>query len=102
MIFQPHQRSRTEAFFSDFAASLAGVDRVVITDVFSAREGSGPDDKALAERLAQAVRELNTDASHLSLEVVQSRLESIAEAGDVLLVVGAGDINRVSDHIFRS
>ncbi len=93
--FQPHRYSRTRDLFDDFAAVLSSADAVVLADVYPAGEApiTGADAKALARAirargridpvLAGPVRELPTV------------LADVLEDGDLLLVMGAGDIGAV-------
>lgn len=88
--FQPHTYTRTKALFNDFIKALEGCDSVVLAPIFAAREkntiGITSDD--LAEKIPGAV-------SLHSFEEIVKYLNSIARAGDLILTMGAGDINRV-------
>jgi UDP-N-acetylenolpyruvoylglucosamine reductase len=87
-VFQPHTFSRLKALLRDFAASFQDADRVMVLDVYAARE---TDDLGIAS--ADLVRLLPTgtltardprDAARLLPEVVAP--------GDVVLTLGAGSI----------
>lgn len=86
-LFQPHTASRLRAFFEDFAAALRDADVAVVAETFSsARER--PDTEGLARRLAAAA-----DASYAAdVEGAARALAERAGEGDVVLVLGAGDI----------
>ena len=94
-IFEPHTYSRTEALFDDFARAFGTADRVVLTDVYSpsGRErGSGErDSAALAAATSHAaVRHAATHGDALVY------LADYLEAGDCVVVMGAGPIYRLA------
>ena len=100
--FQPHQESRTRALLEDFAESFGSADEVFLAPIFTAREeGSASAEQTnseLAERIAsrgQAVRWLS------SLDRLTSELDDAARSGDVLVTMGAGDINRIQHELTR-
>lgn len=94
-VFQPHLYSRTQHFLDEFAASLSLADEVIVTDVYAAREepirGAGAEDIArlINDRLQGRARFIpkKEDIPDLLLEEV--------EAGDLVLILGAGDISDV-------
>lgn len=92
--FQPHRYTRTRDQFEEFSRSFYDADVVVMCDVFSA--GEAPIDGASAELLVQAVR----DHGHKEVVYVPQRadvagyLQSIARDGDLVITLGAGDIQR--------
>lgn len=95
IIFQPHTYSRTKFLFDDFVKVFKNIDNIAIFKTFSAREKpqDGYNGKYLSEHLLQSKYFENIDEL-LSYE--QSRLSS----GDVLLVLGAGDIyNLIKDKL---
>ena len=94
VIFQPHQYSRTRAFFDDFAVSFSGADEVWITDIYRTRD-SEEDVKAVSsERLVEAVRE-HQPVRYLTQTDLATALTSHAQENQVYLVMGAGDINQL-------
>lgn len=91
-VFQPHTYSRLKSFFSEFASALALADRVIVTDVFAARE---TDDGTISgEMLAGAINGAEYDGN---FESIASKLLSDADDGDTVLILGAGDIVRLAD-----
>ncbi len=86
-LFQPHTPSRLRAFFDGFASALAEADEVIVAETFSsARERADPE--GLARRLADAARGTYVP----DVASAASALVERAHDGDVLLVLGAGDI----------
>lgn len=95
--FQPHLYSRTARFYGQFAEALAGADRVLLAPVYGSREApvAGVDSGLIATALRRAGHgrvEVVAD-----LEEMTSRLQSSTGPGDLVLILGAGDIHRVAD-----
>ena len=93
--FQPHTYTRTKALFADFVRELQKPDVVVLAEIYAARERNllGVSSQHLAQQIPGAVyRE--------TLPEITQYLKQIAQPGDVILTVGAGDIYRAGEAIF--
>jgi UDP-N-acetylmuramate--alanine ligase len=87
VLFQPHTPSRLRAFFDDFAAALRTADDRVVAETFaSAREAA--DSRAGAKELASR----SGGAYVADAEAAALMLAERARPGDLVLVLGAGDI----------
>jgi UDP-N-acetylmuramate--alanine ligase len=98
-IFQPHLYSRTRIFAADFGAALGLADEVVVLDVYAARED--PEPGVTGGLVAAAVpggraRFLPDRAQ------VAPMIASIAEPGDVVLTMGAGDITALGPQLVEA
>jgi UDP-N-acetylmuramate--alanine ligase len=95
-VFQPHQASRTARLLDELAQSLQNAERVLIADIFRAREGPPQPGEVTAADLAARTRSLGHEVfgSH-ALTDIQHYLQTHLMPGDVLLVMGAGDIGRI-------
>ena len=91
VVFQPHTYSRTAALFSDFCHALREAHRVIVTDIYAAREIDTLD--MSGECLAAGIGGNAAFGDSLS-STVSLLLEELS-AGDVVLVMGAGDIGRI-------
>jgi UDP-N-acetylmuramate--alanine ligase len=92
-VFQPHTPSRLAAFFDDFVASLATADERIVVETFaSAREHAGGGE---AKRLAAAAR--GTYAA--DVEAAARELAGRVRRGDVVLILGAGDVRPVGERL---
>jgi UDP-N-acetylmuramate--alanine ligase len=100
--FQPHRYSRTRDLFDDFAGVLSGVDALVLTEVYPA--GEQPIAGADAKSLARAIRA----RGRIDPVVVGSAgelaavLPDVLHDGDLLLLMGAGDIGAAAQQLARN
>jgi len=91
--FQPHRYTRTQALFEEFTRAFNGADVLVVTEVYAA--GEAPIENATGEALAAAI----TAHGHHSVRYVRDKkqvkdtLLEIVEPGDLVIALGAGDIN---------
>jgi UDP-N-acetylmuramate--alanine ligase len=93
VLFQPHLYSRTRHLADELADALAAADDVTVTDIYPAREQPVP---GVTGRLViDALSDRGVLAAYTpSVEQGAARLARRARPGDVLLVVGAGDVDR--------
>ena len=93
--FQPHTYTRTKALFEEFVRELKKPDVVVLAEIYAARERNttGISSRDLLDRIPGAVY-------CETLPQVTDYLKQIAQPGDVILTVGAGDIYRAGEAIF--
>jgi len=91
--FQPHRHTRTRDLFDDFTRAFNQADVLVVTDIYAA--GEAPIPGISAERLVQSIREHgHHDASYVANKAeLPAALEAIARPGDVVIALGAGDVN---------
>jgi len=95
-LFQPHQISRTRELAEGFVAALSRADGVLVQPVFGAREATGTERLDLARQLVEGVRRENPNAHFVAdLDHTWTTLETHTRPGDVVLTVGAGDIDRI-------
>jgi UDP-N-acetylmuramate--alanine ligase len=97
--FQPHRYTRTRDLLDDFANVLCEVDVLVLTDVYPAGEAhiAGADGRALA-RAVRARGKVDPVLIDHPREL-RGALSSLLEDGDLLLVMGAGDIGAAANEI---
>jgi UDP-N-acetylmuramate--alanine ligase len=92
-VFQPHQASRTLRLLDELAASLQNADRVLVAEIFRAREGSPQPGEVTAADLARRAGDLGAPVlpGHTAAEIVRTLRTQLAP-GDVLVTLGAGDV----------
>ena len=95
-VFQPHRYSRTRALGSDFPAAFDGVDRLVLTPVYPASEPPLAGGCACDLYAQFAAQGQDSPLLATSLEQAWAYLRRELQEGDMLLVIGAGDVERVA------
>ena len=96
LAFQPHTYTRTKALFAEFVEELKKPDVVVLAEIYAARERNtvGISSRDLMAQVPGAVY-------CETLPEVTAYLKEIAQPGDVILTVGAGDIYRAGEALFK-
>ena len=91
VIFQPHRYSRTQAFLNDFAASLDLADDVTLLEIYAASEKPihGVSSSLIAEKMSRGHFIPNFASA-------SERVIEIARPGDVIITLGAGDVNSLA------
>jgi UDP-N-acetylmuramate--alanine ligase len=93
VLFQPHLYSRTRHLAHELAESLAEADDVTVTDVYAARERPLPG--VTGKLVVDELSDLGVLAGYTpTVEQGVARLKRRARPGDVVLVIGAGDVDR--------
>jgi len=96
-VFQPHRYSRTKALFDDFLTAFYQADKLFVTDVYAAGEVAieGADAAALADGIR---KHGHRDVTYCAtLEEVAMLLADQLESGDMMITLGAGNVNQVCD-----
>jgi len=91
--FQPHRYTRTKLLFDEFTRAFNKADLVLVTDVYPA--GEKPIEGATGEALAEAIRAHGHHAVRFVRDKkrVAEALHEVVEPGDIVIALGAGDIN---------
>jgi UDP-N-acetylmuramate--alanine ligase len=97
-VFQPHLYSRTRDFMDGFGQALAGADAVILTSIYPAREEpiEGVTPTALAARVAAAAPSIPLHVES-SLGRVPALISRMAHPGDIVLILGAGDVREAGE-----
>lgn len=86
-IFQPHTYTRTRALFDDFVKVLSEADRLILTDIYAAREKDTGlvSSRDLAEKIPNSI--YIPDFKDIADYIKKSAVE-----GDIIMTVGAGNV----------
>ncbi|MEN9687563.1 MAG: hypothetical protein RL381_575 [Actinomycetota bacterium] len=91
VIFQPHRYSRTQAFMDQFATALDLADDVTLLEIYAASEKPihGVSSSLIAEKMQRG---------HFipNFALAADRLIELAKPGDVIITLGAGDVNSLA------
>jgi UDP-N-acetylmuramate--alanine ligase len=95
VIFQPHRYTRTRDLMEEFTTAFADADSLFLLDIYAASEK--PIEGITGEALAQRIRESGGKPVEYvsSLADVVQAATSAAQAGDMILTLGAGSISQL-------
>ncbi len=96
IVFQPHRYSRTKKFIQEFAKALSDADSLILAPIYGA--GENPIEGCDSEVLAKKIKDINptllvkvaSDFDHLISLIKRNSFKD-----DLVLTMGAGDINKV-------
>lgn len=99
-IFQPHTFSRTKILLDSFSKAFKNADKVIITDIYAAREY---DNGEIHSRdLANAVNKKSGNAIYIStFEEIEDYLLKNTKDGDIILTMGAGNVYLIGESILK-
>jgi UDP-N-acetylmuramate--alanine ligase len=104
VVFHPHTFSRTEALIDDFAESFSKADEVIVLNIYSsAREEKGEiTGEQVAEYISQNLGPKKTVKYLATLEEVEQYLRATTKEGDIILLMGAGDVFRIGERLVKN
>ncbi|HJA92544.1 MAG TPA: UDP-N-acetylmuramate--L-alanine ligase [Candidatus Eisenbergiella merdipullorum] len=97
-VFQPHTYTRTKAFFHEFAKALSLADRVILADIYAARE---TDTLGISSALlCQEIKKLGTDCHYFpSFDEIEKFILENCTPGDLLITMGAGNVVNIGEDL---
>lgn len=101
-LFQPHTYTRTMALLDDFATAFDEADKVVLAEIYAAREKNIH--KISSKTLMNKIKEhdVNKDVYFFEeFEEIASFVYNNAQEGDLVIAMGAGDIYKVGEMILE-
>lgn len=96
-VFQPHQYSRTRHLLKGFAKSFQHASKVILADIYAARDNDFEKTAMNSMRLFEETRSSGVDIQYIPhlCDIVQT-LSSRVKPGDVVITMGAGDVWQVA------
>jgi len=98
VIFQPHRYTRTKLLARELAAALHSVDNLILTDIYPASELSIPG-VSVENIYRYAQSNGHKNVAYLPLDDIPSYVLERIKPKDLVLVLGAGDVYKVSDNL---
>lgn len=95
-VFQPHRYTRTAEHGVALGRALSGADRVVVADVYAA--GEAPIPGVTGRMVAEAVEGSTAEFVARRVDLAPAVAE-VVQAGDLILLLGAGDVTGVADEL---
>lgn len=97
-VFQPHTYTRTNALLDDFAQALTLADKIVLADIYAAREKNTIG--ITSETLQKKIQELGHECYYFSsFDEIENYLLENCIHGDLLITMGAGDVVKIGEHL---
>ena len=103
VLFQPHLPSRTRHLARELGAALAGADSAVVTEIYAAREQvpEGLSGRVVVDALVEARPGMRVGWAP-QVEQGARMIAAFAEPGDLVLTVGAGDVDRAGPLVLEA
>ena len=100
-VFQPHTYTRTKSLMDEFVSALSLADRIVLADIYAAREtdtlGISSDD------LRKKLCELGKEAWYFpTFDEIETFLLEHCTPGDLVITMGAGDVVKIGENLLGS
>jgi UDP-N-acetylmuramate--alanine ligase len=101
VLFQPHRFSRTKFLMEEFAGAFNQADNLYLLDIYAASEAAieGVNAKALLEK----IKSFGHRSAHYvaSMDEGISAIVSVAEPGDLIVTLGAGNVSQAGEKILE-
>ena len=94
LCFQPHTYTRTAAFFDDFVEQLRRPEVLLLAEIYAAREQN-----TIGISSASIAQQVSGSLFFPSFEELENVLRRIAQPGDIILTVGAGNVYKIGEDI---
>lgn len=97
-VFQPHTYTRTKAFMDEFARALSLADKVVLADIYAARE---TDTLGISsETLQSKIQALGKECYYFpTFDEIENFLLENCITEDMLITMGAGDVVKIGENL---
>ena len=95
-VWQPHTYTRTETLFEEYVAAFSDADHVLVTEVYPSREKVRQDFSSL--QVVQSMDHADVNFLADKAQVVDHLLTNL-NAGDIVIVLSAGDANQISSQV---
>ena len=97
-VFQPHTYSRTKTFLKEFAKALTLADKVVLADIYAARETDTLG--VSSETLQREIQSLGQECYYFpTFDEIENFLLENCINGDLLITMGAGDVLKIGENL---
>ncbi|MCK9444267.1 MAG: UDP-N-acetylmuramate--L-alanine ligase [Tissierellaceae bacterium] len=97
-VFQPHTYTRTKLLLNSFANSFGAANKIIITDIYAAREKDNG--MVHSKDLVNAIYDNGADAMYIqTFEDIEHYLLESVKKDDIILTMGAGNVYLIGDAI---
>lgn len=107
LLFEPHQHNRTKELFAEFSESFGGADVLILSEIYGVLGRTDAKDLSISSKtlLDAAMKSAHPPKEgHYAKDLVdaESQLRNIVKEGDVVIVMGAGDVDVVARNLVKS
>lgn len=97
LCFQPHQHARTKELFDAFVPSFDGADKIILVEIYAVAGRLEVRGEISSRDLVEEVKKRGKDVVYASnLDSAEGLLRDVIKPGDVVIIMGAGDIDDVA------
>jgi UDP-N-acetylmuramate--alanine ligase len=99
VVFQPHRYTRTELLWDDFGSAFPNADVVFLTEIYPA--GEAPIEGVSSMLIKDAIKKHEGKEAEIisALKDIPEKILNVVREGDIVVTLGAGDINRAAPMI---
>lgn len=99
-VFQPHTYTRTKAFLKDFAKALSLADKIILTDIYAARE---TDTLGISsQNLQEEIVKLGSECYYFkTFDEAENFILASSMNNDLLITMGAGDVVKIGENLLK-
>lgn len=101
VVFQPHQYSRTKAFLREFALALSEASKIILTDIYAARDKRKDIQNVNILDLLALLRDNNKKSFYAPKEKVVELLSQNLKPEDIVFTIGAGDVWEIGEELMK-
>lgn len=103
LLFQPHQRNRTRKLWAEFRQSLQTPDVLILSEIYDVTGREAREDKKVSSKpLFDEIQEVHKNAYFAAnLDEAETRVRKIARPNDLIIIMGAGDIDKVARNLTK-
>jgi UDP-N-acetylmuramate--alanine ligase len=101
VLFQPHRYTRTQSLMNEFVHAFDDADTLFVLDIYAASES--PIEGITGEILAQRIQDAGKHEAHYAASFAEAvkAVTSVAQAGDMILTLGAGSVSQLGPLILE-
>jgi len=101
VVFQPHRYTRTQDLADEFATAFGDADSLFVLDIYAASEP--PIEGVTGESLAQHIASLGKRQATYVLSFADAieKVTTVAQTGDMILTLGAGNVSQLGPQILE-
>lgn len=97
LCFQPHQHARTKELFDEFVPSFDGADKIILVEIYAVAGRLEEEGEISSKDLVREVAKRGKDVHYAAdLDDAERQLRDAIKPEDVVIVMGAGDIDNVA------